>query len=176
MFAGEITLHRTPPPPTMPTIHQLFTSRGHNYVGHHGMPADDHPIESHDRIELIAGRGIKGDRFFDWKEDFKGQITFIDIRIIEQVRSHAGNPELPTEAFRRNVVIEGTDLNALIGKRFRLGGILFEGSEECRPCYWMDEACGKPGTEELMKGHGGLRCRILESGPLECGPTQLKMA
>ncbi|MBK1827086.1 MOSC domain-containing protein [Haloferula rosea] len=158
----------------MATIHHLFTSPGHNYYGHHGKPAGTHPIESHERIELIAGRGIQGDRFFDWKDDYKGQITFIDVRIIEAVREHAGKSDLPAEAFRRNVVIEGLDLNTLIGRQFRIGGILLEGSEECRPCYWMDEACGKPGTEELMKGHGGLRCRILESGRLSCGPVEVE--
>lgn len=160
----------------MATIHHLFTSPGHNYIGHHGKPSGSHAIESHQSIELVAGRGIKGDRFFDWKEDFKGQITFIDVRIIERIRDHADNPELPAEAFRRNVVIEGTNLNALIGKRFRLGGLLLQGSEECRPCYWMDEACGKPGTEKLMMGHGGLRCRIIESGHLHCGEVEVTPA
>lgn len=156
------------------TIHHLFTSPGHNFYGHHGKAAGTNPIEEHDAIELVAGRGIEGDRFFDWKENYKGQITFIDVRVIDDVRQHAGNPHLPAESFRRNVVIEGLDLNHLIGKPFRLGGILLEGSEECSPCYWMDQACGKPGTEELMKGRGGLRCRILESGKLSNGPTQIE--
>ena len=157
-------------------IQHLFTSPGHNFYGHHGQPAGTHPIESRGSIELVAGRGIKGDRFFDWKEDYKGQVTFIDTRIIAKVRAHSGNPDLPAAAFRRNVVIEGLDLNALIGKQFRLGGVLLEGSEECKPCYWMDEACGKPGTESLMKGHGGLRCRILESGILSCGAAATELA
>lgn len=156
------------------TIHHLFTSPGHNFYGHHGKPAGNHAIESHDRIELVAGRGIQGDRFFDWKDNYKGQITFIDLRIIERVRQHAENPELPADSFRRNVVIEGVDLNGLIGRQFRIGGLLLEGSEECSPCYWMDEACGKSGTEALMKGHGGLRCRILESGILSKGPVEVE--
>ena len=41
-------------------------------------------------------------------------------------------------SFRRTDVVEGLELNALLGKTFRLNGILLEGSEECRPCYWMD--------------------------------------
>lgn len=158
------------------TILHLFTSPGHNFYGHHGKAAGRHPIESHTSIELVAGRGIRGDRFFDWKDDYKGQITFIDARIIERIRAHSGNPELPAEAFRRNVVIQGIDLNDLIGKQFRVGGILLEGSEECSPCYWMDKACGKPGTEDLMKGQGGLRCRILGSGSLGLGSTAIELA
>lgn len=157
-----------------PTIHHLFTSPGHNYFGHHEKPPGEHPIEEHESIELVAGRGIAGDRFFDWKDDYKGQLTLLDQAVVDAIRDHAGNPELPAAAFRRNVVVSGLDLNALIGERFLLNGILLEGTEECRPCYWMDRACGKSGTEDLMKGRGGLRCRILESGTLRTGPVTLE--
>ena len=154
-------------------IHHLFTSKGHNYYGRHGQASENHEIIEHKAIELIAGKGIIGDRFFDWKEDYKGQITFIDLVVIDQIRSHAENPDLPACAFRRNVVVSGIDLNSLIGKTFELGGIRLHATEECKPCYWMDEACGKAGTEEIMKGHGGLRCRILEDGVLKVGKFQL---
>ncbi|MGC4017446.1 MAG: MOSC domain-containing protein [Luteolibacter sp.] len=148
-------------------LHHLFRSPGHNYFGHHGMPAGENGIEDCEAIKLVAGRGILGDRFFDFKADYKGQITFFDQAVVEQVRAHTGKADLPASAFRRNVVIEGADLNSLIGHRFRLGGILFEGTQECSPCYWMDGACGMPGVEQLMKGRGGLRCRILEDGILK---------
>lgn len=157
------------------TIHHLFTSPGHNYYGHHGKPPGEHEIVDHPSIELIADRGIPGDRFFDWKENYKGQITFIDQKVVEDIRAHADNPELPAAAFRRNVVIEGVDLNQLIGTTFRIGDVLLQGTEECRPCYWMDQACGKEGTEELMKGRGGLRCRILEDGELRLGAVELSI-
>lgn len=159
-----------------PTLHHLFTSPGHNYFGHHGKPPGEHEMIEHETLELVAGRGIPGDRFFDWKDDYKGQITFIDLAVVQAIRDHAENPELPAAAFRRNVITEGIDLNALIARRFRLGGILFEGTEECRPCYWMDTACGTPDTEALMKGRGGLRCRILESGLIHRGPVTLEPA
>jgi MOSC domain-containing protein YiiM len=156
-----------------PTIHHLYTSPGHNYFGHHEKPPGENPIEEHESIELVAGRGIPGDRFFDFKDDYKGQVTFIDLAVVDAIREHAGNPGLPASAFRRNVVVSGIDLNALVGERFRLNGILLEGTQECSPCYWMDRACGRPGTEALMKGRGGLRCRILESGSLRPGPAAL---
>lgn len=148
-------------------IHHLFTSEGHNYYGRHGQASGNHEIIEHEAIELVAGKGIIGDRFFDWKENYKGQITFIDLAVIDEIRKHTENPDLPASAFRRNVVVSGIDLNKLIGVTFELGGIRFQGTEECRPCYWMDEACGKPGTEEIMKGRGGLRCRILDDGVLK---------
>jgi hypothetical protein len=160
----------------MPLIRHLYLSPGHNYFGHHGQAAGTHEIEERYAIELVAGSGIREDRFFDFKPDYKGQITFFDQAIVDAVRKHADNPSLPSSAFRRNVILEGVDLNSLIGKTFRLGEVLLQGTEECRPCYWMDEACGKPGTEDLLKGHGGLRCRILEGGWLRKGEVEVVLA
>ena len=76
--------------------------------------------------------------------------------------------------FRRNILVEGLDLNALVGKRFRIGEVEFGGSEECSPCYWMDQAIG-PGAHRALVGRGGLRCRILRSGALACGEHTLEV-
>ena len=51
---------------------------------------------------------------------------------------------------------------------------MFEGSEECRPCYWMDEAMGE-GAEVFLKGRGGLRCRILDDGELSLGEAEFEL-
>lgn len=150
-------------------IHHLFTSPGHNFYGHHEKPPGEHEIVEHETIDLEAGRGIPGDRFYDYKDDYKGQLTFIDLAVVNDVRDYASNPDLPAAAFRRNVVVSGVDLNDWIGKRFRLNGVLLEGSEHCKPCYWMDKACGREGTEALMENRGGLRCRIVENGTLGLG-------
>lgn len=157
----------------MARIHHLVTSTGHNYFGRHGLPGGDYPVTEYEEIELVSGKGIPGDRFFSWKEDYKGQVTLIDLSVIEEVRRYSCRPDLAATAFRRNVVISGADLNALIGQVFWLGGVLLEGTEECRPCYWMDQACGKEGTEVIMRGRGGLRCRILEGGRLRLGEVPL---
>ena len=57
-------------------IEQIFISPGHNYFGHHGQPPDDFPLVETTQIECVAGHGIRGDRFFDYRDDYKGQITF----------------------------------------------------------------------------------------------------
>src|SRR5207249_8843571 len=44
-------------------------------------------------------------------------------------------------------------------------GVRFHGMEECRPCYWMDQAIA-PGAHEFLKGRGGLRAKILCDGQL----------
>lgn len=155
-------------------IHGIYTSSGHNFFGHHGQEPGTHGIEEHESAELVAGKGIPGDRFFGWKEGYKGQVTFIDRGTIDIVRQHAENPDLESSAFRRNVVISGVNLNELVGKVFRIGGALLEGTQKCAPCHWMDDACGKPGTEKLMFNRGGLRCKILESGTIRLGEMELE--
>jgi MOSC domain-containing protein YiiM len=66
---------------------------------------------------------------------------------------------------RRNVFTRDVDLNELIGKDFEVQGVRFHGTEESRPCYWMDRAIG-PGAQEFLRGRGGLRARILTDGIL----------
>ena len=146
-------------------IKALYISSGHDFVGRHGKGRLDHGIEKVDTVECLAGRGIVNDRYLDHEEDFKGQITFFDWEVYDRIRTQCNLPDLDPARFRRNVLTTGVDLNTLIGLRFKVQGIEFEGVEECRPCYWMDEAIA-PGAEEYLKGHGGLRARILNDGEL----------
>ena len=52
-------------------ICHLYISMGHNFVGHHGLEPDTHPVSEVAEIECVAGRGIRGDRYFDFKDDYK---------------------------------------------------------------------------------------------------------
>ncbi len=146
---------------------EIWISPGNDFRGHHGMPRGNHGIQGVTEIECVAGMGLKGDRYFGYKPDFKGQVTFIDADAVDAVRRECGKPELSSSEFRRNLVVRGADLSAWVGKRFRFQGVEFEGSEECKPCYWMDEAVA-PGIEEFLKKQfqGGLRARILTDGRL----------
>lgn len=156
-------------------IRHLFISPGHNYFGRHGLGAEKNPTVEVKEVRCRAGHGLEGDRFFDYKPDYTGQITFFAWEIFEAAREKFAVPALSPGAFRRNVVIEGVELNTLIGKRFTLGGVEFEGAVESKPCYWMDQAVA-PGAEEWLRGNGGLRCRILSDGPLGVGPAELILA
>lgn len=155
-------------------ILHLFKSPGHDFRGRFGKERMEHEIVDQEEIELVAGSGIVGDRYFDFKPDFKGQVTFFDAAVWDEVREKFEVPDLGASAFRRNIVVRGMDLIALIGKTFSVGGIEFSGSEEAKPCFWMNEACA-PGVEEFLKGKGGLRCRILEDGRLRQGLAALGM-
>jgi hypothetical protein len=41
------------------------------------------------------------------------------------------------------------------------------GTEECRPCSWMNEAFRDQRAETCLKGNGGLRAHILNDGILK---------
>lgn len=147
-------------------VRQLFISPGHNYYGHHGQPPDSHPIVEVESIECVSGRGIRGDRYFDHKADYKGQITFFASEVFDRLRAELGLTDAHPAATRRNVITAGVDLNTLIGAEFEIQGVRFAGAEECRPCYWMNSAFRDERAETWLKGQGGLRARILSDGAL----------
>jgi len=149
-------------------VQQLFISAGHNFFGHHGQPAGQNPIVEVNQLDCVAGRGIRGDRFFDFKENYKGQITFFSVEILDALRRELSLPLAQPSATRRNALVTGVDLNSLIGAEFEVQGIRFAGVEQCKPCHWMDTALG-PGAEAWLQGRGGLRARILTNGVLQRG-------
>jgi len=143
----------------------LYISPGHNFRGHHGGAPGQHPMREMEQIRCIAGRGIEGDRYFDHKADFKGQITFFADEVYRALCEQFGQSGKPPSVFRRNVITRGAELDSLIGREFEAQGVRFFGVESCKPCYWMDQAfC--PGAETALAGCGGLRARILSDGVL----------
>ena len=116
-------------------------------------------------IECVAGRGIRTDRYFDFKDDYKGQITFFSLDVFEELCATLNAHDASPAATRRNVITRGFDLNEFIGKEFEIQGVGLYGTQECAPCYWMDGALA-PGAKDFLKGRGGLRAKILTDGQL----------
>jgi MOSC domain-containing protein YiiM len=155
-------------------IEQLFTSPGHNYYGHHGQPPDNFPLAATTSVECVAGHGIRGDRFFDYRDDYKGQITFFAQEVFAELERTFGLTNKSPGVLRRNVIVSGVELKNLIGIDFELQGVQFRGTAQCAPCYWMDIAIA-PGAEKLLAGRGGLRARILTDGRISVGDARLKI-
>lgn len=151
-------------------VDAIYISPGHNFFGHYGQAAGTHPTLAVPEVECVAGRGLRGDRFFDYKENYRGQVTFFAAEVYEALCAALGVTDKSPAAFRRNVITRGADLNALIGAEFDLQGVRFAGVAECSPCEWMDEAFA-PGAETFLKNRGGLRARILTSGTLRVSPS-----
>jgi molybdopterin synthase catalytic subunit len=149
---------------------EIWISPGNDFRGRHGLGRLDHGIQSLSEVECVAGMGLRGDRYFGYQPDYKGQVTFLDAGLVQAVRDRFSRPDLSGSAFRRNLIVRGIDLAEWEGRRFRFQGVEFEGSEECKPCYWMDAAVA-PGAEDFLKAdhRGGLRARILSDGVLRIG-------
>lgn len=151
-------------PDAVKIVH-LYISPGHNFFGHYGKPPGEHPVLEVPEAECVAGRGIRGDRFFDFKDNYKGQVTFFSFEIFEALCKALNLSGKFPGLSRRNVIVSSAELNSLIGVTFEVQGVRFQGMSECAPCHWMDMAFG-PGAEEFLRGRGGLRAQILTDGLL----------
>ncbi len=80
-------------------ICQLFISPRHNFFAHHGQPPVAHPTLEVDEIECVAGRGIRGDRFWDCENGYKGQITFFDLEVFAALRRELNLPYVQPAAW-----------------------------------------------------------------------------
>ncbi len=144
-------------------VRSLFISPGHNFFGRHDQLPGNHPTLEVAEIECVAGRGIRGDRFFDFKENYKGQVTFFSQQVFATMCAELKISGKSPGDSRRNIVVDGVDLNSLVGQEFEVQGVKFRGTAECSPCHWMDRAFA-PGAEHFLQRRGGLRAQILSDG------------
>jgi MOSC domain-containing protein YiiM len=113
-----------------------------------------------------AGVGILGDRYAGL--GIAGShITFIAAEGIEAMVERSGIALDPRET-RRNVLTRGVDVNALVGRRFRVGEALCYGVKPCTPCNHLEELT-RPGVRGGLSGQGGLRADVLEGGVIRPG-------
>lgn len=156
-------------------IRQIFISPGHNFVGHHGRAPGEFPLVEVPNVECVAGHGLRGDRYFDFRENYKGQITFFSAEVFEKLCANFGITDKPAGVLRRNVIVSGVDLLSLIGREFEIQGVRFRGTQHCAPCEWMNIAFA-PGAKEFLKDNAGLRAKILSDGTITVGDAQLVLA
>ncbi len=128
--------------------------------------ARDVPMRVVDSAVAVAGRGLVGDRYASGSG--KRGLTLIQAEHLPAIAALAGLPAVAPATLRRNVVVSGLPLVALKGRRFRIGEVLLEGTDDCDPCARMEAALG-PGGYNAMRGHGGLCARILAGGRFALG-------
>jgi MOSC domain-containing protein YiiM len=87
------------------------------------------PVE---RVRAVAGRGLEGNRYFYDEAPSGRALTLIQAEALEGMREDTGI-EISAAQSRRNVLTSGIDLNALVGKRFRVGQVECVGVELCHP-------------------------------------------
>jgi MOSC domain-containing protein YiiM len=141
----------------------------------HRTPRAFLPMRSYPELQLIAGRGIEGDRyligqesgFYSHKPEEGRQITLFETETLEALRRDHGIDMLPEE-HRRNVTVEGVPLNHLVGRRFRLGETIVEATRLSTPCRHIEEILEKAVFDPLIN-RSGLNCKIISGGTLRVG-------
>ena len=130
-------------------------------------PARNQAMIELERVELVAGSGLAGDRFSAGADNPR-QVTLIQYEHLAVIAACVGRDSVPPALLRRNITVSGINLLALKDKRFRLGSALLEFSGLCHPCSKMEGALGAGGYNAL-RGHGGITARVLESGAVMLG-------
>ena len=125
-------------------------------------------IEKVNNVEVVAGKGIKGDRnYHDFNEPRK-QITLIESENIDYYNQKF-NTNFSYLDFRRNLITKNIHLNELVGKKLSIGQIDIQVHDLCRPCNYLQEILGKDNIIKEFLRRGGLRCEILISGNIKVG-------
>jgi MOSC domain-containing protein YiiM len=132
-------------------------------------PAKGKPARSLEAVEALPNQGLAGDRYaeLEKRRSRDGDVTLIELENIEAF-TKATNLPLTPEMPRRNIVTRGVDLNMLVGKRFTVGGAIFEGMELCEPCKLFAKRTHRE-ILSFFPGKGGLRARIVSGGRVRVG-------
>ncbi|WP_375177537.1 MOSC domain-containing protein [Marinobacter mobilis] len=130
-------------------------------------PARGQAMTPLQRVIVRLGSGLDGDRF-KGRETSKRQVTLIQKEHLYAIASCLQRDAIEPAVFRRNIVVSGLNLQALKGKRFRIGSVVLEYTGLCHPCSKMESVLG-PGGYNAMRGHGGITTRVIEGGELALG-------
>ncbi len=131
-------------------------------------PDAEAPVRHVDEAMAVAGQGLEGDRYVAGRGTFESgrpgsALTLIEAGVLD---------ELGPIDHRRNVVVRGTDLNALVGRDFSLGELSCRGSRLCEPCLHLDRM-NSGGVLRPLVHRGGLRADILAGGTVRVGDVLL---
>jgi MOSC domain-containing protein YiiM len=130
------------------------------------------PVESVPEVEAVRQVGLIGDRNAlapgQWDQRHLGEeLTLVEAESLDMLaRDH--DIHLQPGETRRNVTTRGISLNDLVGMRFRVGEVIAEGVELCKPCNDLQKMLGKPIIRPLAH-RAGLRALLVNSGRIRVG-------
>lgn len=133
-----------------------------------------------DEVEAVAGRGLRGDRYFageetgtfaDWDDEEERpdgyDLTLIEQEAVDAIERESGIDLAPGE-HRRNVETSDVALNHLVDRRFRVGDVVCYGDRLCEPCNHLQQLT-EDGVLAALTHRGGLRTDILDGGTIRPG-------
>jgi hypothetical protein len=137
-------------------------------------PRAEAPMQLLETAQAYAGRGLHGDRYAAGAGTFSPRadrrpghdLTLIAAEVLDELA--ATGHALDFAGARRNVLTRGVDVNALVGRTFRIGEVICQGRRLCEPCVHLDRLSG-PGLLRPLIHRGGLRVDILADGEIRLG-------
>lgn len=130
-------------------------------------PAAEAPAVFVNEAIAVPGRGLNGDRYAAGAGTFASgrpgsALTLVDAAVLESLGRDVDH--------RRNIVVRGTDLNALVGRDFTVGDVRCRGRRLCEPCAHLDRLNGG-GVLRPLVHRGGLRADVVSDGTVRLGDT-----
>lgn len=145
-------------------------------------PEAEAEMEEQTDVEAIAGKGLRGDRYFseletgtfvEWEPDEERpdgyDLTLIEQETVTAIEREAGIELAPGE-HRRNIETRNVALNHLVEHRFRVGDVVCRGDRLCEPCNHLQRIT-HDGALQALTHRGGLRADILDDGVIRPGDT-----
>ena len=131
------------------------------------------PVVEVAAARAVPGVGLEGDRYAAGTGTFAAgrpgaALTLVDAGVLDELAAERG----ARVDHRRNVVVRGTDLNALVGRPVRLGDVECLGRRLCEPCAHL-ERLNDGGVLRPLVHRGGLRADIVTGGTLRVGDRLL---
>ena len=128
-------------------------------------PAAEAPVVQVEEAVAVPDRGLEGDRYAAGGGTFASgrpgsALTLVDAAVLDALGRDIDH--------RRNVVVRGTDLNALVGREFTLGEVHCRGRRLCEPCAHLDRL-NDGGVLRPLVHRGGLRADIVSGGRVRIG-------
>ena len=122
---------------------------------------------------LVAGAGLDGDRYAlgggTWAQypDLEKQLTLIDRDDVAALAADVGVDLSPGDT-RRNLVTEGVDLPALVGRWFAVGNALLFGMKRCPPCAHLERLTGARLVKAMLH-RGGINAAVFAGAEIAEG-------
>lgn len=134
-------------------------------------PARGQPMQRLNKVEVIAGRGLAGDRYALGQGYYSGrydcEVTSIEAEVLDAVATEDHWPVLEGQ-HRRNLVTRGLDLSSVKGQRLQMGEVLLEYHRPRPPCDYLQRIT-QPGMTKALGRGAGIGMRVLKGGLLFTG-------
>ena len=134
-------------------------------------PSAGEPMERVASVEAVAGRGLKGDRYFAetgrWSGTVDSEVTLIAQEDLDHMSARS-DVHVQNGEHRRNIITRNILLEALTGKRFYIGSALFGYDRPRPPCTYI-RTITEDGMGKALGRNSGICARCINSGKIKQG-------